>query len=63
MSKLDDQLKEWNDPFAGRCLKDAEDLIDSLLIRISNLEGWNKEMHDNHRIELARLHQKINSFH
>lgn len=32
---------------------------DPLAKKIENLEGWNKEMHENHKIELARLQALI----
>jgi len=58
MSKLDDQIKEWNDPVFPRTFSEAEDLIDSLLARVANLEAWNREMYENHKAEIVKI--KVN---
>lgn len=40
-------------------IKIQRDKIKELERRIQNLEGWNAEMYENHRIELARLQSII----
>ena len=37
----------------------CEEISVSQAKKIENLEGWNKEMYDNHRIETARLQALI----
>jgi len=41
---------------------DAEQIA-VLRKQVANLEGWNKEMYENHRVELARLHNQITELH
>ncbi len=36
--------------------------MDKLKRRITNLESWNKEMYENHKIEVAKLKHKLEEY-
>jgi hypothetical protein len=46
MDKLEELLKDWNDPLGARTMSDAEDLIDALQIELAGKESVIKSLRD-----------------